>query len=71
LTGLCLQANVVVSSKFEKVKIPDSFDRSDVLQTNMIENARDPQIPGFDTICNTRVMLAGVLQRIRITSGGI
>jgi hypothetical protein len=51
--------------------MPDSFDRSDVLQTNMIENVRVPQTPGFDTICNTRVMLAGVLQRIWITVGGI
>jgi hypothetical protein len=52
-----------------KRKIPDSFDRSDVLNKNMIENARVPQIPGFDTICNTRVVLASVLQRIKITSG--
>jgi hypothetical protein len=60
---------VDVASKFERGKIPDSFDRSDVLQTNMIENAHVPQIAAFETICNIRVVLAGVLQRINITSG--
>jgi hypothetical protein len=69
VTRLFLQADVDVVVKFEKEKIPDSFDRSDVLNTNMIENARVPQIPGLDTICNTRVVLAGVLQRTRITLG--
>jgi hypothetical protein len=58
---------VDVASKFYRGKKADGFDRSDLFQTNMIENARVSQIPGFGTICNTRVLLAGVLQRMKIT----
>jgi hypothetical protein len=55
------------SVKVKRGNIADSFDRSDILQTNMIENARISQIPSFGAICYTRVLLANVLERIKYT----